>query len=106
MDKSWIIEQAADTAMRYKVIKRKIDADLSEQVRAFINDNELYGIYLEPDTKRYYPSGSLASQVLGFVNTDNVGTEGIEARYDSYLQGTAGEIIKTRETRLGDALPV
>lgn len=96
VDKSWIIEQAADTTMRYKVIKRKIDADLSEQVRAFINDNELSGIYLEPDTKRYYPSGALASQVLGFVNTDNVGTEGIEARYDSYLEGTAGEIIKTK----------
>ena len=63
---------------------------------AFINDNELSGIYLEPDTKRYYPSGALASQVLGFVNTDNVGTEGIEARYDSYLEGTAGEIIKTK----------
>lgn len=96
VDKGWIMEQAADTKMRYKVIKRKIDADLSEQVRTFINDNDLSGIYLEPDTKRYYPSGSLASQVLGFVNTDNVGTEGIEAKYDSYLQGTSGEIIRTR----------
>ena len=104
VDESWILKQAADTEMRYKVIKRKIDADLSEQVRTFINDNKLSGIHLEPDTKRYYPSGTLAAQVLGFVNTDSVGAEGIEVRYDSYLEGTAGEIIKTEGNRGSEML--
>ncbi len=92
----FVKEQAADTAMRYKIIKRKIDITLGDQVRDFINENDLSGIYLEPDTKRYYPSGSLAGQVLGFVRSDNVGTEGIEAYYDSTLEGTAGEIITTK----------
>ncbi|MDD3164365.1 MAG: penicillin-binding transpeptidase domain-containing protein [Oscillospiraceae bacterium] len=96
VDADWIRKQAEDTTMRYKVIARKIDSDHSEQVRAFINENDLSGIHLEPDSKRYYPNTSLASQVLGFVNTDNTGTEGIEAKYDSYLEGTAGKIITTK----------
>ncbi len=92
----FVRQQASDTAMRYKIIKRKIDTELGNQVREFINENGIKGIYLEPETKRYYPSSSLAAQVLGFVSSDNVGTEGIEAYYDSWLEGTAGEIITTK----------
>ena len=92
----FVHEQAADTSMRYKIIARKIDQQLADQVRAFINDNDLDGVYLEPDTQRYYPNGSLAANVLGFVRTDNVGAEGIEAYYDSFLEGTAGEIITAK----------
>lgn len=96
VDSSFVIEQAADTTKRYKVIKRKIGGELAEQVRTFINENELEGIYLEPDTQRYYPYGTLCAQVLGFVSADNVGAEGIEAYYDSYLEGTGGKIITTK----------
>ncbi len=96
VEESFVYEQAADTKMRYKVIRRKIDADLAQEVRDFINENEIKGIYLEPDTKRSYPYGTLCAQVLGFTREDNVGAEGIEAYYDSYLQGTAGEIITTK----------
>ena len=96
VEESFVYEQAADTKMRYKVIRRKIDADLAQEVRDFINENEIKGIYLEPDTKRSYPYGTLCAQVLGFTREDNVGAEGIEAYYDSYLQGTTGEIITTK----------
>lgn len=96
VEESFVYEQAADTKMRYKVIRRKIDADLAQEVRDFINENKIKGIYLEPDTKRSYPYGTLCAQVLGFTREDNVGAEGIEAYYDSYLQGTAGEIITTK----------
>ena len=96
VEESFVYEQAADTKMRYKIIRRKIDADLAQEVRDFINENAIKGIYLEPDTKRSYPYGTLCAQVLGFTREDNVGAEGIEAYYDSYLQGTAGEIITTK----------
>lgn len=97
VEPSFVLEQAADTKMRYKVIKRKVENDVAQQVRDFINDNELSGIYLEPDSKRYYPSGTLCAQVLGFVrSSDNVGVEGLESYYDAYLQGTGGEIITTK----------
>lgn len=96
VEESLIYERAANTERRYEVIRRKVDSDLAQQVRDFINENDLTGIYLEPDTKRTYPYGSLCAQVLGFTREDNVGAEGLEAYYDSYLQGTAGEIITTK----------
>lgn len=88
--------QAADTKMRYKIISRKLEQDKANEVRAFINEHDLSGIYLEPDTQRYYPNGALSAHVLGFVRTDNVGAEGIEAYYDSYLEGTGGKIITAK----------
>ena len=47
-------------------------------------------------TKRYYLYGSLASGVLGFVNSDGVGSVGLEAKYDDTLTGTAGYTISAR----------
>ncbi len=67
VETSFIYEQAADTAYRYKVIRRKISEELADQVREFINENEIKGVYLETDAQRYYPYSSLAAQVLGFV---------------------------------------
>lgn len=93
---SFVKEQAADTAMYYKIIKKKVPEETAELVRDFINENNIIGIYLEPDSQRYYPYTSLAAQVLGFVNADNVGAEGVEAYYNSVLEGTAGEIIRTK----------
>ena len=96
VETSFIYEQAADTAYRYKVIRRKISEELADQVREFINENEIKGVYLETDAQRYYPYSSLAAQVLGFVSRDNVGQEGLEAYYDSLLQGTAGKVVTSK----------
>lgn len=96
VDADKIREMAQDKKMYYKVVKRKIDQTQSEQVREFINTYDLKGVYLEPDTKRYYPASTLAAQVLGFVNVDNAGVEGLEYVYDSDLQGTAGKIVTTK----------
>ena len=65
-------------------------------MREFINENEIKGVYLETDAQRYYPYSSLAAQVLGFVSRDNVGQEGLEAYYDSLLQGTAGKVVTSK----------
>ena len=96
VETSFVYEQAADTAYRYKVIRRKISEELADQVREFINENEIKGVYLETDAQRYYPYSSLAAQVLGFVSSDNVGSEGLEAYYDSMLQGTAGKVVTSK----------
>lgn len=97
VEPEFVLEQAADTSKRYKVISRKQTEEITRQVREFINNTEnVGGIYLEPDSKRYYPYGSLAAQLVGFVSADNVGAEGLEAYYNSYLQGTAGKIVTTK----------
>ena len=96
VEKSFILEQAADTDMYYKVIARKQPTEVTDQVRAFIEENDLSGIHIEPDTRREYPLHSMAAQIIGFVNGDNVGQEGLEARYNERLQGTAGRTITTK----------
>ena len=92
----FVYKQAEDKAFRYKVIRRKIPEELADEVRSFVSENEIKGVYLETDAQRYYPYSSLAAQVMGFVSTDNVGSEGLEAYYDAYLQGTAGKVVTTK----------
>lgn len=96
VSEEFIKEQAADTKMRYKMIKRKQGQEVCDQVRAFISDNNIVGVHLEPDSLRYYPNNEVASQLLGFTNTENVGSEGLESYYNSILEGTAGAVITTK----------
>ena len=96
VEPSFVYEQAADKQYRYKVIKRKISEELADEVRAFVSENKITGVYLETDLKRYYPNSSLAAQALGFVSSDNNGSEGLEAYYNEELSGTAGKVVTSK----------
>ncbi len=96
LDAAWIEKQAADTKMRYKQIAARISEETAAQIRAYINENSISGIHLEPNSQRSYPFGTLAAQVIGFTNASNTGSEGIEAAYNSFLEGTAGKVITTK----------
>ena len=96
VEPSFVYEQAADKQYRYKVIKRKMSEELADEVRAFISENSITGVYLETDLKRYYPNSSLAAQALGFVSSDNNGSEGLEAYYNEELSGTAGKVVTSK----------
>ena len=96
LDPDWIEQQAKDIRQRYKRLKSKVDQEVADEIRGFINDYGIKGIHLEPESKRYYPYGSLASQVIGFTNSSNTGCEGIEAAYNSFLEGETGKVITTK----------
>ena len=96
VDADFIREKAAMLNRRYEVIARKREPEVADAVRKFITDNDLTGIHLESDSKRYYPAGTTAAQVIGFTNAENRGGDGLEAYYDDVLQGTAGAVITTR----------
>jgi stage V sporulation protein D (sporulation-specific penicillin-binding protein) len=95
-DPAWIREQAADTRMRYRKLAERVSEETAAEIRSFINENQISGIHLEPNTQRCYPYGSLAAQVIGFTNASNTGSEGIEAAYNSFLEGSAGRVITTK----------
>ena len=95
-DPAWIEEQARDIRKRYKQIGSRIEEETAAKIRAFINEHQISGIHLEPTTRRYYPFGTLAAQVIGFTNAGGDGSEGVEASYDSYLTGKAGRVITTK----------
>ncbi|MBQ5834011.1 MAG: hypothetical protein IIW36_04275, partial [Clostridia bacterium] len=95
-DPAWIADQAKDTALRYKQIAADVEQETAEKIRAYMVQEDIAGIHLEPDTARYYPQGSLAAHVIGFTNDSGQGSEGVEAAYNSFLQGTAGKVITSK----------
>ena len=95
-DPEWILEQAGDLKQRYKQVGTKVSEETAALIRAYINENDISGIHLEPNSERVYPYGSLAAQVIGFTNASNTGSEGVEASYNSYLEGSAGKVITSK----------
>jgi len=95
-DPAWIKEQAADLKQRYKQIGSRVEEETAAKIRSFINENDIAGIHLEPNTRRTYPYGTLAAQVIGFTNASNQGSEGVEASYNSFLEGSAGKVITSK----------
>lgn len=104
VDRQSIVEKIAKKNSKYQRIKRKIEREVADEIRKFIDENDVKGIHLEEDTKRYYPYGNLASHVIGFTNSDNVGIYGVEAYYEQYLKGTSGKVITAQNAR-GKEMP-
>ena len=80
-----------------ETIAKRVTKDKTDELRVWIKQNQITaGINIDEDTKRYYPYGDLASQVIGFCGSDNQGLDGVEAKYDEILKGSNGKIeVKT-----------
>ena len=90
LDYDELYEKTGRSGSWYVTAARKIESEKADEIRAFKAEHGLRGVRLEADTKRYYPNSELACHLIGFVGTDNYGLEGIEAKYDELLSGTAG----------------
>ena len=110
LEQGAIEERMEKTNSQYEILKKKTDQTISDEVRRFINGEidpegnevpekqrvKLLGVWLQPDSKRYYLYSSLASGVIGFVNGDGIGSVGLEVKYDDTLTGTAGYTVSAR----------
>ena len=76
-------------------IARKINSQQAEAVRRL----NIRGLGFIKESRRSYPNGYLASQVIGFAGLENSGLEGLEAYYDKYLKGQAGWAVFLRDAR-------
>lgn len=81
------LEEKLNSPGGFIYIERKIAPEVAEDVEAL----GIEGIGLEKESRRFYPRGSLAAQVIGYVGTDNVGLSGLEMQYDEELAGKPGE---------------
>ena len=99
-----ILKKMARTDSMYEVLKFRVEEDIADQVRQYINDNKVRGVYLTTDAKRYYPYGDLAAQVIGFVGVDYTGLFGLEAEYDKELQGQSGLVVTAKANQQNDLL--
>lgn len=79
-----------DKSRRYYVVGKNVERRAAEQIA----EAELTGVWLQASTKRVYPEGELAANLLGFVNAEGVGQYGVEGALNDELVGTDG-LLKT-----------
>ncbi len=113
IDQEKIEKMMEKTSSEYEILRRKTEKEMADEVRKFINgqidaegsevpeteQRSITGVFLEPDSKRYYPYNAMAANVIGFVNADNEGGVGLESKYDGDLSGTAGMTISAKNNR-------
>jgi len=110
-----IKDKADKNQYAYLVVKRQIEFEEKERIAELLTQYYTYTVHeqlndgtvkavdkkiyyssavgIDPDVKRYYPYKTLASNLIGFTGTDDIGRSGIELKYDSVLTGTPGRII-------------
>lgn len=97
VDRQTILDKYEKTGRQDETIKKEVEPETAEILRAFVQENGLTGMLnLSATSKRYYCYGDLASHLIGFTNADGDGVYGIEATYNDYLQGTSGKYITAR----------
>lgn len=79
-----------------KIVKRWITQELAEPIKEL----NLRGIDINEDVMRYYPYETVAAQIIGFTNVDNVGISGIEKLYEVQMTGVPGRTVLTKDAHL------
>lgn len=89
-----IFEKINNDKLYIPPVKRGLSQDEAQKVK----DLKITGVFVMPEYSRYYPEGQLASQLLGFVNSEGKGQYGFEGHYNSELTGTAGNVTGEKDT--------
>lgn len=102
ISKEAIVENLKED-MAFVWLDRMMEPDKSKAVEKIIEDEKLEGLNFVEESKRYYPNGNLAAQVLGFVGTEDKGLDGLEMVLDDELKGgLTKEVVAT--DRKGNAI--
>jgi len=94
-----IEKRASDTSRGGVTLKRQLSRETAQQLKrmkaeyAEAGSDALNGLYLEEESKRYYPMGAFAAQLLGLTTIDGVGQAGLEQSLDRYLSGKEGRVL-------------
>ena len=94
------LEKKLSEKSGFVYLVRKLDKTIADRVKKM----KLPGIGFVDESKRFYPLGKLASQVLGVVDIDNKGQAGLEMYYDDLLGGKPGEVILEKDAA-GNPIP-
>lgn len=97
VDQAEIFNKLNKPEDRYEVLKHRLSEQEIEQMQAL----KAKGVYLSDESYRYYPSGELASNILGFVGwkeNEITGRYGLEEYFEENLKGKEGNILQDRDT--------
>ena len=97
LDSAEILAKINDTTTRF-LVASNVEKESSDKLKDWKSKQKFKtGVSIEASTSRTYPSGSLASTVIGFVGSDNQGSYGIEKSWNSFLSGTAGKSVSLKD---------
>lgn len=83
-DADKVMHEVADDKRRFVYIQRQVTPAMAE----YVDKLDIPGVYLRRESRRYYPTGEVSAQLIGFTNIDDVGIEGIERLFEERLNGT------------------
>lgn len=92
LEKEEVLKKVNKKSSR-EIIAKKVEQEKAKEILAWVNKEEIKGVYIDEDVKRLYPYNSLASHVIGFTGTDNQGLYGVESKYNEVLSGVPGKIV-------------
>ena len=93
--------QKLEYKRRFVWLKRQLPDQTADRVRSL----GIRGLDFKEEEKRFYPKGNLSAHVIGFVGLDNVGLDGIEKQYDSYMRGSFQELVSQKDRKGRDLIP-
>ena len=81
-----LISRVKNPKKRFVYIQRQVSPAMAD----YVDQLSINGVYLRDESRRYYPTGEVSAQLIGFTNVDDQGIEGIEKLYNAWLKGTPG----------------
>lgn len=91
--------------VRYIVLKKKVPESVALAIKTALIEKKMRGVYFEQGSERIYPNGQMLCHVLGYVNSQSVGVEGIERSLDSHLRGHDGYRYTERDRTGREIVP-
>ncbi|MCD4670206.1 MAG: penicillin-binding protein 2 [Actinomycetia bacterium] len=104
IDRNNLEKKLLDKTLGFVYIERKIGSEEANKIARLIARLDLKGIYMQDESKRYYPQYELAGAIIGFTGTDGNGLYGIEIEYESTLRGVNGRAEAEKDV-LGNIIP-
>jgi cell division protein FtsI (penicillin-binding protein 3) len=98
VDQAALADRLSNRRSAFAYVARQVNDQVARQVRKL----DLVGISYEDESRRFYPNGSVAGPVVGFVGTDNIGLGGMEYHYNKLLTGTPGRAEVERDPQGND----
>ena len=93
LDEAALLEKFRDRASNDCLLRYRVERSMADAVRDFCEENDITGIRINQDSKRWYPQGEFLASVLGFTNVDNAGVSGLELEYNEQLTGKNGVVL-------------
>ena len=101
----WSDREEKNVPARYIVLKKQVPEVIADEISHMLADAKIRGITLEQDSVRVYPNNNMLCHVIGFVDGENNGADGIEKTMDGYLRGRDGVRYSERDRTGKELVP-